>query len=282
MPERHVVVTPGSGDSHERLGHEAGDQAMLAGDLCADLAIGRETVRVAHHVVKHRVEFQLSGSVLVVALDDVQAHRLRILDDFHERRAQLLELVNVVAVRLGDAAIGPPILAALEPHHFRLRPGAHVQAVEFFLELVVDDAQVAPAVGGQMSARILALLAVAEAGAENAGHALVPRQLAEGFRVGDPHQFRSLRAVADVVAVPVNEEVGGGAVNQLKPLFGNAFPVIRRNPFSDNPPGDGDELVVDVGDAKLVDLFTNLLHQFIAPLGTNVSFQVSHCLSREL
>jgi hypothetical protein len=44
-PQRDVVVAAIGRDAHERLAHEAGDDAELARHLRADLAIGCEPVR---------------------------------------------------------------------------------------------------------------------------------------------------------------------------------------------------------------------------------------------
>ena len=47
FPQRNVGVAAGSRNAHERLGHEAGDQVVLARDLGADLAVGGQPVRGA-------------------------------------------------------------------------------------------------------------------------------------------------------------------------------------------------------------------------------------------
>ena len=73
-PEGHVVVATRRRNAHERLGHETGEDAMLPRDLRADLPIGRQTVRVAQHIVEHPVQFELARCVLVIALDHVEAH----------------------------------------------------------------------------------------------------------------------------------------------------------------------------------------------------------------
>src|SRR5690606_40045066 len=66
-------------------------------------------------------------------------------------------------------------------------------------DLLVDDAQVAAAIRGQVPSRVDLLLAVPEAGAEDPRDALVPGQLHEGFRIGDADQLGGFRPVADVV-----------------------------------------------------------------------------------
>ena len=130
---------------------------MLAGHLGADLAIGGEPVGGPERVVEGEVELELAGRVLVVALNHVEAHGLGILDHPHEDRPELLELVDVVAVGLGDAAVGLAVRAALEPHHLGLGAVAHLHPV-LGLELLVKDPQIAAAIGSQVPARILPLL----------------------------------------------------------------------------------------------------------------------------
>src|SRR5262249_55072160 len=157
-----------------------------------------------------------------------------------EDRPQRFELVDVVAVGLGEAAIRQAVGALLQPHHLRLAAMAHVKALMGLLELLMDYAEVAAAVGGQMPARIDLLLAVAEAGAEDAGDALVPGKLHEGLGIGNADQLGGLGAVADIVLVAVDEEIGGRSIDQLEALFRDALPVIRRHALADDAPGDGD------------------------------------------
>ena len=274
-PERDVVVAAARRHPHEGLRHEAGDDAVLARDLGADLAIGGEPVGGPERVVVGEVELELAGRVLVVALDHVETHGLTVLDHLHEDRPELFELVDVVAVGLGHAAVGAAVRAALEPHHFGLGAVAHLHPV-LGLELVVNDAQVAAAVRRQVPARVLALLAIAEAGAEDARHALVPRQLHEGLGIGDADQLRGFRPVADVVGMAVGEEVGRRAVHQLETPLCDLLPVIGWHALADNPPGDGDELIVDIGDAELLDLGAHLAHQFVSAFAPHMGFKIGH------
>ena len=74
-PEADVVVAARRRHPHERLRHEARDEIVLARDLGADLAVGREAVRGTQRVVEHEVELELARCVLVVALDHVETHR---------------------------------------------------------------------------------------------------------------------------------------------------------------------------------------------------------------
>ena len=188
---------------------------MLARHLRADLAVGGEPVAGAQRVVEGEVELELARRVLMVALDHVEAHGLGVLDDAEEDGTQLLELVDVVAVGLGYASRGLAVLAALEPHHLGLGAVTHLEAVAV-LELLVDEAQIAAAVGFQMTAGVLPLLPVAEASAEDPRDPLVPGKLHEGLRVRYPHQLGGLGAVADIVGVAVREEVGRRAVDELE------------------------------------------------------------------
>ncbi len=73
---------------------------MLARHLGADLTVGCEPIAVPQHVVEHPVELELAGGVLVIALDHVETHGACVFQHLHEHRAQALELVYVVAVRL--------------------------------------------------------------------------------------------------------------------------------------------------------------------------------------
>src|SRR5215472_15781320 len=129
-----------------------------------------------------------------------------------------------------------------------------------------------------MPAGIDLLLAVAEAGAEDAGDALVPGQLDEGLGVGNADQLGGLRAIADIVLVAVDEEIGGRAIDQLEAPLGDALPMIGRHALADDATRDGNELVVDVLDPQLLDLLPDLLHQLFAAFGVNMNFQVGHVL----
>ena len=130
-PEAHVVVTARGRHAHERLGHEAGKDAVLTRHLGTDLAIGGQTVGVAQHVIEHPVQFQLAGRILVVALDHVEAHLTGVFDHLHGDRAQRLELVDVVAIGLGIAVFRLAVLVEFQPHHLRL--GADAQAAAMLL-----------------------------------------------------------------------------------------------------------------------------------------------------
>ena len=70
--------------------------------------------------VEAEVQLELAGRVLVVAVAHVEAERLAVLDHVEQHRTELLELVDVVAVGLGDALGRRAVLGLLEPHHLGL------------------------------------------------------------------------------------------------------------------------------------------------------------------
>jgi hypothetical protein len=57
----------------------------------------------------------------MIPLDHVEAHLPAVFDYAHIDRAQALELVDVVAIRIGIAAVWLTALVLLQPHHLRLR-----------------------------------------------------------------------------------------------------------------------------------------------------------------
>ena len=116
-------------------------------------------------------------------------------------------------------------------------------------ELAVEAAEIAPAVRGEEAAGIVDLFSPPEQGAEDPCHLGIPRQGTEGVDVRQAHQLGRFGPVADVLPVTVDEEVGGGAVDQLESLGGDGGPVGGGDPFAHDTAGDRDELEVDVGDA---------------------------------
>ena len=199
-----------------------------------------------------------------------------VLDHPQVHRAQALELVDVVAVRVGIAAGGFAVLALLEPHHLGLRTMAQMQAAVLFLELRVDAAQIAAAIRGQEGARLLPLFPIAEQRAPHAPDALVPGQLAEGLRLGDAHQLLVVRPVAEVLAVPVQEQVDRRPVHELETALGDRFPVVCRDALAANPSGDRHELEVDVLDPQLLDLAAHLSDQFVPAFLPYEGFDIRH------
>ena len=265
-PERDVVVAAVGRDAHERLRHEAREDVQLAADLPADLAEGGEVVGRPLGAVEVEVELDLARRVLVVALDHVEPERLPVLDHLVDDRLELAELVDVVAVRLRDAAdVGRAVLLQVQPHHLRLGACAKVEPGRL-LELRLDPLQVAAAVGGEERRRVLLLLPVAEARAPDAGDLAVPGQHLERVGLGDPDELGRLGAVPDVVAVTVGEEVRGRAVDELEAFRRHALPVRGGNALAHDPAGDRDELVVDVGDSLGVDAAPDVGDELVAAL----------------
>src|SRR4051794_11360192 len=148
------------------------------------------------------------------------------------------------------------------------------------LELRVNAAQVAATVRGEKSARIVRLLPVAKKRAEHARDALIPGQLTKSFGIGNADQLRCLGAVADVLAVAVEGEIGSGAIDELETALADVFPMIGRDALPYDAAGDGDELVVDVGDAQLIDLGAHLTHQLRAARVANIGLKLRHRLRR--
>ena len=259
---------------HERLGHEAREHAEFPAYLPADLPVGGEPVGVGLGPVELPVELELAGRVLVVTLDHLQAHRLPVLHDLVDDRLELGELVDVVAVRLGLAVHRRrAVRLDLEPHHLRLGADPQVQP-GLPLELFMDPAQVAAAVRGQEAARVGLFLPVAEQGAEHAGGLGIPRQLAERLHVRQPDQLGGLGPVADIVPVPVDEQVGRRAVDQLEAVLRHPLPVVGRGALAHDPAGDRGELVVDVADPLGVDLRPDALHCFGSAVGSEKPLEV--------
>ena len=140
------------------------------------------------------------------------------------------------------------------------------------LELLMEDAQIPAAIGGQVRPWVNSFLPIAETGAENASHALVPRQLTESFRVRDADKLHRFGAVADIVSITVNKQVCCRTVNQLKSAAGNLFPVICWYSFSDNTPRYRNELIVNVVNVQFVDLFSDLFDQIVSTRLIHVPF----------
>ena len=269
--------------AHERLGHEARERAHLAADLLAHLAIGGEPVGSELGSVELEVQLELTGGVLMVALDHLESHGLAVLDHLVDDRLQLCELVDVIAVGLGHALDGGfAVGVGLEPHHFGLAASSQVQSV-LGLEVCVDPLQVATAVGGEEGAAVYFFLAAPEQRAPNTGRLGIPRQRHERLGLADADELAGLGAVADVVAVTVDEEVRGGAIDKLKALARNHPEVLGGNPLAHDPTGHRDELAVQVPDAVRFDAgldFGNLLFSSVcADEHLNVGGHCFPCLA---
>ena len=201
----------------------------------------------------------------MIALDHVEAHLPAIIDHAHIDGPQALELVDVIAIRIGIAAVRLAVLVLLQPHHLRLGAVPELKPV-LLLELVVDAAKIAARVRGQECAGILALLAVAEQRAPKPRHPLVPGKLHEGLRLGDADQLRRLGPIAEIIAAPVEEEIHGGAIDELEALLRHAFPMVGRDALAADAAGHRDELQIEILDAELVDLLADLGDQLFAAL----------------
>ena len=165
------------------------------------------------------------------------------------------------------------VLVGLEPDHLGLEAGAQVHA-GLLGERGLDQLEVVAAVGREVRAAVLEILAAAEAGAPDARDLRVPRQHLERVRLGQADELGGLGAVADVLAVAVDEEVGRRAVDELEALARHRLPVGRGHALAHDPARDRDELVVDVRHAGGVDLLAHLLDEVIAPRGTYEPFEV--------
>ena len=87
-----------------------------------------------------------------------------------------------------------------------------MQAV-LVLEFLHVDAQIAAAIGRQMAAGVDIFLAVTKAGAEYPSNPFVPGQLHKGLGIGNSDQLGRFGAVADIIAMTVDIEVGGRAID---------------------------------------------------------------------
>src|SRR5689334_8219137 len=164
-----MVVAVG-GDAGERLRHPGGEDAMLAADRGTYLPVGRDVVGGPYRAVETEVQLELPGRVLMVAVAHVETELLAVLDDVEEDRTELLELMDVVAVRLRQAFGHLAVLRLLEPHRLGLDADQELVA-ELLLELVRDPLEVLAAVGVEQISG-LGVIAVAV----DPRDALVPRQ----------------------------------------------------------------------------------------------------------
>ncbi len=136
------------------------------------------------------------------------------------------------------------------------------------------DAEIAAAVGCQVPAAVDVFLAVAETGAEDARDALVPGKLHEGLRIGNADQLGGFRPVADILAVAVDEEVRGRAIDELEALLRRPLPMVGRDALADDAARHRDELIVDVRDAELVDFLSHLPNEIAAARCIDVFFEI--------
>jgi hypothetical protein len=185
--------------------------------------------------------------ILVVAVGRVDSEPLAVVDDVEDDLAQLFELVDVVAPGLGQPDGVVRVVGLLHPHHLGL-DAAEERVAELLLDLVHDALQVLARVGLE---RIAGLGVVAVA--VDACDAVVPRELRERVEVRDRGELGLLGAEADVRVSPVDEQVGGRAVDELVALLGDLLPLRRDDALAVDVAGDRDLLEEDVLDPALVD-----------------------------
>src|SRR6266508_1829158 len=100
------------------------------------------------------------------------------------------------------------------------------------LEHVVDATKIAARIGGEERSGLIALLAVTEQRAPESRHPLLPGELHEGLGLGNADELRRLRPIAQILAAPVEEEIHGGAVDELEALIRHAFPMVGGDAFA--------------------------------------------------
>jgi hypothetical protein len=115
----------------------------------------------------------------VVAVAHVQPQRLAVLHDVQQHRTQFLELVDVVAVGLGDSLGRLAVAGLAQPHHLGLDADEELIA-ELLLELVGNALEVLARVGVQQLPG-LGVVAVTE----DTGDPVVPWEHGEGVQIGD-------------------------------------------------------------------------------------------------
>jgi len=93
-----------------------------------------------------------------------------------------------------------------------------------------------------------------------------PGQLRERVEVGDRGELGLLGAEADVAVVPVDEEVGRRAVDELVSRRRDVLPLRRHDALAVDVARDGDLLEEDVLDPALVDQLAELADP-LEPLG---------------
>src|SRR5215207_674992 len=260
VDEGEVMVMAVRRDARERLRHERREEAVLAAHRGAYLAVGRDVVGGPNRAVEAEVEFELAGSVLVVAVGHVEAERLAVFDDVEEHRTELLELMDVVAVGLGHALGRRAVLRLLEPHHLGLDADQELVA-ELLLELSDDALQVLPRVGVEELSR-LRVVAIAE----HTRDTRVPWKLSERGEVRHGRELGLLGAEADVVAGAVDEEIGGGAVDELIALLRDLREEGGDNALPHDASRYRDLLEEDVLDALRLDLLGDRL-DLLTPTG---------------
>ena len=131
---------------------------------------------------------------------------------------------------------------------------------QLLLELGHHSLEVLARVGVEQLAR-LGVVAVAV----HPGHARVPGQGREGVEVGHGRQLGLLGAEPDVVPQPVDEQVGGGAVDQLIALLGHLGKERRHHALAHHAARDRHLLEEDVLDPLGLDPAGDLLDALAPP-----------------
>ena len=138
FPKRNIGMTSGSRNTHEGLGHEAGNQVVLSRYLGANLPVGRKPVWITHYIIKSPVQLKLTGSIFVITLNHVQSHCMTVLNYLQEYRSQRLKLIYMVAIWFWKTTIGFSIFSSLEPHHFRLSTHTEIHFV-LILKFIMES-----------------------------------------------------------------------------------------------------------------------------------------------
>ena len=188
----------------------------------------------------------------MVAVGRVDAEPLAVVDHVEDDLPELLELVDVVAPRLRQTLRVVRVLRLAHPHHLGL-DAAEERVAELLLDLVRDPLEILARVGFEGLAG-LGVVAVAE----DSRDTLVPRELRKRVEVGDRRELGFLGAEADVAVLPVDEQVGGRAVDELVALLGDLLPLRRDDALAVDVTRDRDLLEEDVLDAALVDQLADL------------------------
>ena len=89
-------------------------------------------------------------------------------------------------------------------------------------------------------------------------------QLHEGLGLGNADQLGRLRSVAEIFAAPVDEQIHGGAVDELEALLRHDLPMIGRDALAADAAGHRHELQIEILDAELVDLLADLGDELLA------------------
>ena len=121
-------------------------------------------------------------------------------------------------------------------------------------------------------------LAAPKQRAPDTGRLGIPRQRHERLGLADADELAGLGAVTDVVAVAVDEQVRGGAIDQLKALAGDHPEVLGGNAFAHDPAGDRNELAVQVPNAVRFNAGLDFGDLLFSPVCTDERLNIGgHC-----